>query len=86
MTIALTYVVSCEVLGLATPFVGSYWGHEMFKCCQHAIDDFKVRGGLTTISIKEAQFILQKLSFGPKKGEGVTRVAQGVFFRAPMKD
>ncbi len=28
MTIALTYVVSCEVLGLTT-----CWGHAMFKCC-----------------------------------------------------
>lgn len=82
MTIALTYVVSCEVLRLATPFVGSYWGHEMFKCCQHAIDDLKICGGLTTISVKEAQFILQKILLGPKEWEGVTRVAQGMFFMA----
>jgi hypothetical protein len=29
----LTYVVSCEVLGLLVPFVGSCWGHAMSKCC-----------------------------------------------------
>jgi hypothetical protein len=33
MTFALTFVLSCEVLGLSTPFVGSCWGHAMFKCC-----------------------------------------------------
>jgi len=32
MTIAFTSFVSCEVLGLVTPFVGSCWGHAMFKC------------------------------------------------------
>jgi hypothetical protein len=33
MTFALTFVVSCEVLGLLAPFVGSYWDHAMSKCC-----------------------------------------------------
>jgi len=33
MTFALTFVVSCEILGLSTFFVGSYWGRVMFKCC-----------------------------------------------------
>ncbi len=33
MTFALTFVVSCEVLGLLAPFVGSCWGHAMSKCC-----------------------------------------------------
>jgi hypothetical protein len=31
MTFALTFVVFYEVLGLSTLFVGSYWGHAMFK-------------------------------------------------------
>jgi hypothetical protein len=80
MTIALTNVVSCEVLRLATPFVGSYWGHEMFKCCQHVIDDSKICGSLITISIKEAQFILQKLSFEPKRmGRGAKSDTRHVF-------
>jgi hypothetical protein len=26
MTFALTSIVSCEVLGLSTPFVGTCWG------------------------------------------------------------
>ncbi len=42
MTSTLAFVVSCEVLGLSTPFVGSCWGHVMFKCYQYAIDDSKV--------------------------------------------
>jgi len=33
MTSALTFVVSCKLLGLTTPFIGSFWGHAMFKCC-----------------------------------------------------
>jgi hypothetical protein len=53
MTFALTLVVSCEVLGLSTFFVGSYWGHAMFKCCQYVIDDSKVCVGLLYISIKK---------------------------------
>ncbi len=52
MTYALTFVVSCEVLGLSTFFVGSYWGHAMFKCCQYVIDDLKICVGLPFISIK----------------------------------
>jgi hypothetical protein len=34
ITFALTFVVSCEVLGLSTPFVNSCWGHAMSKWCQ----------------------------------------------------
>jgi hypothetical protein len=33
MTFALTFVVSCEVLGLLAPFVGFCRGHAMSKCC-----------------------------------------------------
>jgi hypothetical protein len=58
MTITLTFVVSCEVLGLTTPFVRAWWGHAMSKCCQYAIDDSKVCVGLIFIFIKEAQSIL----------------------------
>jgi hypothetical protein len=32
MTSALTFVVSCKLLGLTTPFIRS-WGYAMFKCC-----------------------------------------------------
>jgi hypothetical protein len=28
----MIYVVSCEVLGLLAPFVGSRWGQAMSKC------------------------------------------------------
>jgi hypothetical protein len=33
MTNALTFVVSCKLLRLTMPFIGSSWGHAMFKCC-----------------------------------------------------
>jgi hypothetical protein len=40
--------------------VGSCWGHAMSKCVQYATNDAKVSTGLTFVSIKEAQSILQK--------------------------
>jgi hypothetical protein len=58
MIITLIYVVSCEVLGLAIPFVGTCWRHVMSKCCQHDTNDFKVCASLIFISIKETQTIL----------------------------
>jgi hypothetical protein len=33
MTFALTSIMSCEVLGLSTPFAVACWGHAMFKHC-----------------------------------------------------
>jgi hypothetical protein len=53
MTNALTFDVSCETLGLQTPFLGSCWGHAMSKCDQYATNDVKVSIKLTSISIKE---------------------------------
>jgi hypothetical protein len=66
-TFVLTFVVSCEVLGLSTPFVGSCWGHAMSKWCQYAIDDSKVCVNLPFFSIKETQSILEKPLLGPRK-------------------
>ncbi len=54
MTFALTFVMSCEVMGLFICFVRVYWGHTMIKCCLYAIDDSKVCHGLTLILIKNA--------------------------------
>jgi hypothetical protein len=54
MTQALTFVVSCEKLGLAHLSVGSFCGHVMYKFCQHATNDSKIYVGLTIISIKES--------------------------------
>ncbi len=53
MISALTSVVSCELLGLTTPLIGSCWGHAMSKCCQYVIDDTKVSTRLTSISMKK---------------------------------
>jgi hypothetical protein len=67
----MTFVVSCEALGLQTLFVGSCWGHAMLKCVQYAIDDLKVSIGLTFVSIKETQSILQKpITWTKKSGKG----------------
>jgi hypothetical protein len=52
MTFALIPFISCQVLGLTTPFVGSCWGHAMSKCFKYAIYDTKIYVGLTSISIQ----------------------------------
>jgi hypothetical protein len=54
MTFILSFVVSCEVLGLLTTFVRSCWGHAMSKWCQHVIDDSKVCFNLKLILINDA--------------------------------
>ncbi len=51
MTIILTSIVSCRVLGFAIPFAGSCWG--LVKSCQHTKYSFEVFVSLTSISIKE---------------------------------
>jgi hypothetical protein len=51
MTISLTFIVSCQVLRLTTPFIKSYWGHTMFKCYKYATHNIKVYTRLTSISI-----------------------------------
>jgi hypothetical protein len=56
----------------------------MSKCCQHDTHNFKVCVGLTSISIKETQFILQKIFTWTKKKEGVIRMAQR-YWHAPTK-
>ncbi len=42
ITFALTFVLSCELLELLTPFVGACWGHAMSKCCQYPTNDSKL--------------------------------------------
>ncbi len=51
-TTILISIVSCEVLGLTTPFVGACWGHAM-STCQYATNDSNVCADLISISIKE---------------------------------
>jgi hypothetical protein len=68
MTQALTFIVSCEKLGLAHPFVGSCWGHDMFKCCQYAINDSKV--GLITISTRVTSLLQKTITCTKKSGKG----------------
>ncbi len=71
MTSALTSTISYKLLRLTTPFIRSCWGHAMSKCCQYATYDTKVFIGLTSISIKECQFVLQKTIIWTKKsGKG----------------
>jgi len=71
MTKILISIISCEGLSLAQPFVGSCCGLVMYKCCYYAINDSKFFFGLTIVSIKETQSILQKIITCTKKsGKG----------------
>jgi hypothetical protein len=47
--------------------VDSFWGHAMSKGCQYSIDDFIVCVILTSVSIKQAQSVLQKTIIWTKK-------------------
>ncbi len=79
MTKILFSIISCKGLGLAQPFVGSYWGLVMFKCCYYATNDSILFFGLTIVSIKEAQSILQKPITWTKKWEVLVGMAQNMF-------
>jgi hypothetical protein len=49
MTSILTCVVSREVLGLSTSFIGICWGHAMSKSCQYPTNNSKVCVGLNSL-------------------------------------
>jgi hypothetical protein len=67
MTQTLTYVVSCEGLGLAQPFVESCWGYVMFKCHQYATHDSKVSINLNIFPSRKHNLFHENLSCGPRK-------------------
>ncbi len=52
MTIALKFVVKCEVLGLDESYQGPCFGHVFSKACQYAITNKKVYMNLKFVSIK----------------------------------
>ncbi len=54
MTIAIKFVVNCEVLGLEDNFNGTYFGHAFSKTYQYAIVKQKVCKNLKFVSIKFA--------------------------------
>jgi hypothetical protein len=82
MTTTLTFVISCAVLGLGLAIPFTCWGHVMFKCCQHTIDDFKTYVGLTFIIHFVENYHMDK-----KKWEGVAKLAQNMYgyWSAPTK-
>jgi len=53
--IALTSIMSCELLQLLQPFVGFYFNHVMFKACQYAMNETKVGACMKKVSLKDAQ-------------------------------
>jgi hypothetical protein len=53
-TTTFTFVMSCELLQLAQPFVGFYFGHVMSKACQYATNEIKVGVGIKEVSLKDA--------------------------------
>jgi hypothetical protein len=55
----LTSIVFYSFFLLPQPYAISCYGHAMSKCCQYAISDLKVRGGIKDVSIKEVQSFIQ---------------------------
>ncbi len=84
MTTTLTFVISCAVLGLglAILFIGTCWGHVMFKCYQHVTNDLKIYVGL----IFKIHFV-ENYHMDQKKWEGVAKMAQNMYdyWCAPTK-
>jgi hypothetical protein len=54
--IALTSIVSCAPLQLASPFSETCFGHVMFKACQYATNDNKVGVGMKEANLVYVQF------------------------------
>jgi hypothetical protein len=54
MTIALKFVVNCEILNMEESFQGICFGHAFSKACQYGIVEEKVCKNLKHISIKLA--------------------------------
>jgi hypothetical protein len=61
LTNALTNVVYYSPLPLACPFIGSCFGHAMFKVAQCAINDTKLCVGFFEVSLKGVQAHYKKL-------------------------
>jgi hypothetical protein len=59
-TTTLTIIVCCVLLLLPQPYIVSFYGHAMSKCCQYVTNDLKVCGGMKEVSIKKVQSSLQK--------------------------
>jgi hypothetical protein len=67
----LMTLVNCEVMGLASPYSGTCFGHILSKVSQHATNDEKVCKGMKKVSVKKAQGTLQKTIMWTKKsGKG----------------
>jgi hypothetical protein len=58
MTIAMTFIVRCEVLCLNKGFQGTYFGHAFSKTCQYTTTKEKACKIFIFVSIKFAQLDL----------------------------
>lgn len=72
LVVALTYIVSCAPLQIASPFIGICFGHIMFKACQYVANETKVGVEMKEVSLMEVQNSFQKTitwmkKFGEKK-------------------
>jgi hypothetical protein len=67
MTMALKFMISCEALGLVTPFDSVCFGHTMRKVAQYAINDDKISKDLMLVSVKFVQMSFQSYITWPKK-------------------
>ncbi len=67
LTMALTNIVSCVLFLLRQPYVASFYGHAMSKCCQYATNDLKVCGGMKEVSIKRFNLLFKRQLLGLKK-------------------
>jgi hypothetical protein len=67
MTMALKFMISCEVLGLVTAFDNVCFEHTMRKVVQYAINNDKISKYLMLVSVKFVQMSFQSYITWPKK-------------------
>ncbi len=71
MIFALRSIVNCDILGLKESFNGSCFGHVLCKGCQYGIVEENICKDMRFVSIKNAQFEIQKcITWLKKFGKG----------------
>jgi len=60
LTIAFTFVVSCEPLQLFQSFASFCIGHVMSKACQYATNEVNVGANMKKVNLKDVQVVFQK--------------------------
>jgi len=65
-----TSVIFCAPLQLVAPFNGTHFGHVMFKACQYATNDTKIKAGMKEVCSKSSKCLVENHYMDQKLGKG----------------